>query len=57
MAKELKYIEIFKKSSSPEPAGQNQSNGTNYPWVKGIQICSNKGPGLLQKGGGVITKI
>jgi hypothetical protein len=25
--------------------------GTNYPWVKGIQFCSNKGPGLIQRGG------
>jgi hypothetical protein len=24
--------------------------GTNYPWVKGIQISSNKGPGPLQSG-------
>jgi hypothetical protein len=24
--------------------------GTNYPWVKEIQVCSNKGPGPLQKG-------
>jgi hypothetical protein len=24
--------------------------GTNYPWVKGIQVCSIKGPGLLQRG-------
>jgi hypothetical protein len=24
--------------------------GTNYPWVKGIQVCSNKGPGPLQMG-------
>jgi hypothetical protein len=24
--------------------------GTNYPWVKGIQVCSNKGPGPLQRG-------
>jgi hypothetical protein len=23
--------------------------GTNYPWVKGIQVCSNKGPGPLQR--------
>jgi hypothetical protein len=23
---------------------------TNYPWVKGIQVCSNKGPGPLQMG-------
>jgi hypothetical protein len=24
--------------------------GTNYPWMKGIQVCSNKGPGPFQKG-------
>jgi hypothetical protein len=24
--------------------------GTNYPWVKEILICSNKGPILLQSG-------
>jgi hypothetical protein len=24
--------------------------GTNYPWAKGIQVCSNKGPGPLQRG-------
>jgi hypothetical protein len=24
--------------------------GTHYPWVKGIQVCSNKGPGPLQRG-------
>jgi hypothetical protein len=24
--------------------------GTNYPWVKGIQVCSNIGPGPLQSG-------
>jgi hypothetical protein len=24
--------------------------GTNYPWMKGIYVCSNKGPGSLQKG-------
>jgi hypothetical protein len=22
----------------------------NHPWVKGILICSNKGPGPLQRG-------
>jgi hypothetical protein len=21
-----------------------------YPWVKGIQVCSNKGPGPVQRG-------
>jgi hypothetical protein len=24
--------------------------GTNYLWVKGIQVSSNKGSGLLQRG-------
>jgi hypothetical protein len=24
--------------------------GTNYPWVNGIQVCSNKGPGPLHRG-------
>jgi hypothetical protein len=24
--------------------------GTNYSWVKGIQVCSNKEPGPLQRG-------
>jgi hypothetical protein len=24
--------------------------GTYYPWVKGIQFCSNKGLGPLQSG-------
>ena len=24
--------------------------GKNYPWVKGIQVCSNKGSGPLQRG-------
>jgi hypothetical protein len=24
--------------------------GTNFPWVKGIQVHSNKGPGPVQRG-------
>ena len=24
--------------------------GTNYSWVKGIQVCSNEGPGPIQRG-------
>jgi hypothetical protein len=24
--------------------------GTNYPWVKGNQVCSNKGPGPFERG-------
>jgi hypothetical protein len=41
------------KSSSPEPANQNQSNLVHiiYPWLKGIQVCSIKGSGPLQRGG------
>ena len=27
---------------------------TNYPWVKGIKVCSNEGPALFQ--GEIITK-
>jgi hypothetical protein len=39
------------KSSSPEPAGQIQFKlHTNYPWVKGIQLYSNIGPGPVQRG-------
>jgi hypothetical protein len=44
-------LNFKKKSSSPEPLGINSIKlGTNHPWVKGIQVCSNKGPGLLQRG-------
>jgi hypothetical protein len=25
-------------------------HGTNYPWMKGVRFCSNKGPGPLQRG-------
>jgi hypothetical protein len=25
----------------------NKKLGTDYPWIKGIQVCSNKGPGPL----------
>jgi hypothetical protein len=24
--------------------------GSNYPWIKGIQVCTNKGPSPLQRG-------
>ena len=40
-----KYVDKFKKSSSPEPLGQfSIKPGTNHFWVKGIQDCSNEGP-------------
>ena len=36
------YLHVF--TLSPEPAGQFQSNfGTNHPWGKEFQVCSNKG--------------
>jgi hypothetical protein len=38
---------FFFRTSRPNPI----KLGTNYPLVKGIQFCSNKGPGLLQRGG------
>ena len=42
-----KILEIFfSRTSKPKSI----ILGTNYPWVKGIQICSNKGPGSLQRG-------
>jgi hypothetical protein len=48
IAEEEKYTKKNLKSL------QNQPNsiklGTKYPWVKGIQVCSNEGPGPLQRG-------
>jgi hypothetical protein len=42
------YIEkeIFSRTSRPISV----KLGTNHPWAKGILNCSNKGPGLLQRG-------
>jgi hypothetical protein len=40
---------MFKESSSPEPDGQIQSDLIQLSWVKEIQVCSNKGPGPLQR--------
>jgi hypothetical protein len=43
----LKFLKIFFfRTSRPKSI----KLGTNYPWVKGIQVCSNKGPGPLQRG-------
>jgi hypothetical protein len=37
--------------SSQEPGGQFWiKRGRNHPWVKGFQVCSNKGPGSHQRG-------
>jgi hypothetical protein len=37
---------MFSPTSRPYSIKLN----TNYPWVKGIQFCSNKGPAPLQRG-------
>jgi hypothetical protein len=37
---------IFSRTSRPISINL----GINYPWVKGILNCSNKGPGPLQRG-------
>jgi hypothetical protein len=42
-----KFLKIFfSRSSRPNSI----KRGTHYPWVKGIQVCSNKGPGPLLRG-------
>jgi hypothetical protein len=41
-----KFLKIFFRTSRPNSI----KLGTNYPWVKGIQVCSNKGPGPFQRG-------
>ena len=42
-----KFLKIFFSRTN----GPNSIKlGTKYPWVKGIQVCSNKGPGPLQRG-------
>jgi hypothetical protein len=48
--KELKYTKKILKSSSPEPAGQNQSNLVQInPWVKGIKFVQIKGVVLFKE--------
>jgi hypothetical protein len=37
---------LFSRTSRPKSI----KLGTNYSWMKGIQVCSNKGPGPLQRG-------
>jgi hypothetical protein len=51
IAKESKYTKknfkiFFSRTSRPKLI----KLGTNYLWVKEIQVCSNKGPGSLQRG-------
>jgi hypothetical protein len=41
-----KFLKIFFGTSRPNSI----KLGTNYSWVKGIQVCSIKGPGRLQRG-------
>jgi hypothetical protein len=38
-------LEIFFRTSKPNSV----KLGTNYPWMKGIQVSSNKGTGPLQR--------
>ena len=49
IAKEQKYTE-FKKNLFQNQNANSIKLSTNYPWVKRIQVCSNKGPGPLQRG-------
>jgi hypothetical protein len=37
---------FFSRTSKPNSI----KLGTDYPWAKGIQVCSNKGPNPLQRG-------
>jgi hypothetical protein len=46
-----KFLNIFSRTSWPKSI----KLGTNYPLVKRIQVCSNKGPGPLQRG--IITEM
>jgi hypothetical protein len=49
ITKEWKYTENFLKIFSRTSKPNSIKLGTNYPWLKGIQVCSNKGPGSLQR--------
>jgi hypothetical protein len=42
---------LFSRTSRPK----SMKFGTNYPLVKIIQVCSNKGPDPLQRG--IITEM
>jgi hypothetical protein len=46
----VKYTEFFLKIFFFRTNKPNSIKlGINYPWVKGIQVCSNKGQGPLQR--------
>jgi hypothetical protein len=44
------HVFILKKKFSRTSEPISIKLGTNHPYVKGIQNCTNKGPGTLQKG-------
>jgi hypothetical protein len=48
IANVLKYTD-FLISFSRTSQRNSFKLGTNYVWVKGIQFCTNKGPGPLQR--------
>jgi hypothetical protein len=51
IAKEYKYSGFLKKIFLSRTSRTNSIKlGTHYPWVKGIQVCSNEGPGPLLRG-------
>jgi hypothetical protein len=43
----LNFLKIFSSKTSIQ---NSIKLGTNYPWMKGNQVCSNKGPAPLQRG-------
>jgi hypothetical protein len=45
----VKILIFFLNLVQNQPAKFNQTK-TNYPWVKGIQVYSNKGLGPFQRG-------
>jgi hypothetical protein len=52
IAKEYKYIENFLKTLFSRTIMPNSIKlNLNYLLVKGIQICTNRGPGPLERGG------
>jgi hypothetical protein len=42
----LGHLKIFSRTTGPILTRLS----TNHPWVKRIQVCSNEGPGPLQRG-------
>jgi hypothetical protein len=44
------HLIFFKKNLFQNQLVKFNQTWYKYPWVKGIQVCSNKGPGLLQRG-------